>query len=387
VASGKVSNLGLMVFVPSRQDPKKYGISVLDNSIEMQQHLQKNHTALYNALSDKKIAIAAVDEKEKLGSLLSMDKLNDIRKEIINVEFIRAFEYRKYNTAQKIDFSNPVSKSRFDKENIDTANYLSGSLGGIGKIEVNSERKITGIKILETNTLDDLDQCVMKGDRALCLLERTQEGGVLTRSKSKFQKYLLVQGDKTEIKQLGSKIGENSIWLAGDKQIVYIDAEKNFHTSDDNGQTWSSLNDMAKISPKQNISGAFFMKDEDKQGVLSGKEGYYLYTIDRQIVFTPYGKSERISIPFPQGSEQLTHLFETNAGLHALIANRGITESTKYVAMHKPAGSQTWEKQGELQPRCEEPKYVAGNPLKVVCRTASVLVSKDNGYNWAFTGK
>jgi hypothetical protein len=387
VASGKVSNLGLMVFVPNRQDPQKYGISVFDNSVEMQQYLQKNHAPLYGALSDKTIAIAAVDQKEKLGSLLGMDKLNDVRKELINVELIRALNYRKFNAVsfKDKDFSKFVSQSRFDKDNIDSANFLTASLGAIGKIEMNAERKMTGIKILDSNTLDDLDQCVMRGDRALCLLERTQEGGILTRNKSKFQKYLLVQGDKTEIKQLGSSIGENSIWLAGDKQIVYVDAEMNFHASEDNGQTWALLNDFSKIAPKQNISGAFFIKDEDKQGVTSGKDGYYLYTIDRQIVFVPYGKSERIHIPFPQGSEQLTQVFETSAGLHALIANRGLTESTKFQAMLKPAGSQTWEKQGELQPTCREPKYVAGNPLKVACKTASKLVSKDNGYNWTYS--
>lgn len=375
IKAGEVTNLGLLAMVPNPLDKERFGVRVLDNSADMEQHLQKNYVSLYQSLSDKTVHTVTDGMPDKYSAVVGMDKLDEVRRQLVLSElapgksgdkFMRDLKQGRFN----MHYKTPTSE-----------NYVMTALGSMGKIERDAGGKITDVKILPTNTLEDLDKCTANGERALCLLEQTKAKGVFSSGAAKTKKYLLAQGDKIEAGQVDVDVFEKSIWLPGKNQITYADEYMNIFTSLDNGHTWSSYKDAAQKQPIEYGSGS------EKISYVEGKDGYYIYSRnlnvpDRRIVYSPFGKTDFSHLAFPGTSDALSQLYETDAGLYASSINSGFT--TTIVLFFKPAGSQAWQKTGEVPKGCtlQLPRWSAGINLKALCNGKEMTASADAGRSW-----
>ncbi len=360
IKAGQVTNLGLMVLVPYLQDKTKFIFHTLDNTADMQEHVKNTHPALYASLPDKNFTISEDGYADRPVKVIGLDKLDEVRKQI---------------AYGKLIFDTPYA-----------VQHVTGAAGTIAKIIYDSNKKISDIKILPTNTLEDMDDCSTYGKTVLCSVEPDREKGVFSGKWNNSGKYILVRDEKLERGQFQQKPAGHALWLVSESGIVIADEHLNIFTSYDYGANWTSYSGAAqKQAINQGIFGNYVI------GYQAGKNGFYLYPHNRnvgnrKIVYTPHNKAEYRNIDFPNDLDQMDTLTESLDTLFAGSAH-GILSG---VAMYKKVSDAPWEKIGTLPYGCRYPRIESKDniSLKAHCITGdNIASSNDAGKTWAMTKK
>ena len=144
IKEGQVTNLGFIFGSFSSQDD--YRVLNFDNSQSISAYLSKQHPQLYNALLDKKINLAPA-------AYSSISELQAIRKRIA------------LQNASKIFYH--------DKK------VINGVAGALAIVKRDQNNRIVSIRLIETNTFDEIPHCGEGKTRFACYIPSSQKDRLL----------------------------------------------------------------------------------------------------------------------------------------------------------------------------------------------------------------
>lgn len=349
VEPGKVTNLGLMVFQPSRAESNQgraglYNIFYLENNREMATFLKETHPGLYASLRSKELITAPTN-------YLNSHQINQLR----------------FNIA-----SQKISLKQWRQHFGNSSGYVSGSAGTLAQVIRDSAGNITTLKILETNTLADLAEFTSTSNAI---------GGLISTTS-----YLVVNDDKVIHRVLPPGIVGNSLLALNESTVVVVDDLMNVYTSLDSGASWKKY---SAASMPQSVEASWNKADpKHRFRFYLAKRGFYIFpnyanAEQSRLIYADYETATFHQLHLPSTVEKMTSIRETDAGVY--IGPRSTLSNGKVHFL--PKGKEKWEIRELPQSSCFDIAFPdnLGDKLQVLCSGGTVWVSNNGGLNWSST--
>jgi hypothetical protein len=265
IEKGRVTNVGLIVLLANKADPKKYGLYRLDNTAEMTAFLQSYYPALYGSLRDKSIRLAP-------GNLVPREQIPALRGEIASAVF-----------AHLEGFLKP------------TTTFVSGGAGTLAQVERDAQGRALRLKLVDTGTLERLTsaQCATTEGRAACVVG----------------KQLMSWSPKGRgIHPLPALLdGARGVYVFKDAGVVLVDGRLNFYSSVDDGVTWKTYAGIARDRPIEPSIGARFS---------SGANRFYASVPDaKALLVSGYDPVNYSRVGLPSAVDFVGRVAETASGV------------------------------------------------------------------------
>jgi hypothetical protein len=329
IETGKITSLGMYVFLVDQKDPKKFFTIQLDNSKEMRYYLDANYPKLMGNLTDRNLALAP-------GKYIDATRLPSVR------QVIAAKEYRSGHFIRSRDLI-----------------VAYGNAGTIVVLRPDNTKKDAPpkVEILNTGTVADINDVQFQGEHLNFL---TADGQILI-----FDNTMLSR------QTIPYRVQPLHFRYVGEHGIVVVDNRRRLLTSNNNGQSWSQY------------EGELLEKPSNASNLTAVRDGVYLYSTDgvpKSISFHGYNPPThvKLSVPIEHGSipsYTYSRLVATDAGL--FIDYIGARD------FHfKPTGQNDWQLRSTPAEKCERIVYEpSGRVLNVMCEKIGYR-SNDGGQNW-----
>jgi hypothetical protein len=329
IEAGRITSVGMYVFLVDQNDPKKFFTIQLDNSKEMSYYLDTNYPALMGKLIDRNLVLAP-------GKYIDATKLPSLR------QLIAAKEYGAGHFVPSRNLA-----------------VAYGNAGTIVALHLDKDKKDAPpkIDILDTGTLADINDVQLQGERLNFL---TADGQILVLNNTTLSR----QAIPYRVQPLHFR-------YFGEHGIVVVDNRRRLLFSNNDGQSWSTY------------EGVLLEKPSNASALTSTRDGVYLYSTDgvpKSISFHGYNPPTHVTVPTPveRGSipaYTYSRLVATDAGL--FIDYIGARD------FHfKPAGQNDWQLRSTPVGKCERIVYEpSGRGLNISCDKIGYR-SDDGGQNW-----
>lgn len=329
IAAGKITSVGMYVFLTGPKEPKKFITVQLDNTREMRHYLDTNYPALMGGITDKNIILAS-------GKYIEAAKLPTLR------QLIAAKE---------------IGAGRLIPGRNTTITY--GNAGTIVVLRPDKGKKDAPPKaeILDTGTLADINDVQFQGERLNFL---TADGQILTFDNNTLNRQTIPY----QVQPLRFR-------YFGQHGIVVVDNRRRLLLTNNNGQNWSRY------------EGVMLEKPSNLTEITATHDGIYLYSADgvpKSISFHGHNQAAHVIIPPPSERGRIPayargRLVATDAGLFIDYFGAG--------EFHfKPTGKNDWQLRSTPAEKCGRIVYEpAGRVLNVRCEKTGYR-SDDAGQNW-----
>jgi hypothetical protein len=330
IEAGRVTNAGLIVLLPKKDEPKKYTIYLADNTSEIAGYLQAEFPKLYGSLSDRNIKLAP-------GRYLPKEQLPALRSEIAANSFSRKLDYEKL-----------------------TARFATGDAGTLARIERDQQGRAQRIQLVDTGTLERLwdEGCGVTDDRAACIVGSklsvwTAQGRV----------------DRLLPAGFGSSRG---MYIFKNMGVVIVDDHLNFYTSLDNAVTWKKYLGVARDDSIESTLAVHFS---------AGTSGFYARLPDKVILlFANYTNGDFRKLEIPKSVDFMAQVTEVTSGV---IIGPELTFMQDARLAFGNFNNSSWEVRKIPAKSCmgliaDDP---SGRRLRVQCST-KFLRSEDAGRTW-----
>lgn len=327
VKAGKVTNLGLFIFVPKDEKQNYYN---LDNSAEAQRYLQRSYPNLAATLSKNDVVLAK-------GDYLSQDKLGSLQESI-------AKQIRQFMLAGSVTI--------FGGE------YVGGPAGTVAQIDKTKD-KINIVRIIPTSTL-------------ATILSISEINGHVVFASDDGQA-LRMNGTTPEKLKLPDGFFATSAHAFSDKGIVLADDHANVITTTDGGKTWSQQKNFATGVAKVAESFSF--------GGVNEKKSFYLYSHLRHAPFVLTGSYDNASLQrmaLPEKLEGITRFFISGKNIFLEGEPRLFGAPKLYV---KSLEADNWDEYSLPDSSCSL-KALDDSGLRLQCTHYVDYVSVDAGKTW-----
>jgi hypothetical protein len=349
IEAGKITNLGLTVYLAVPEDPdkkgaedpikkgatagktKRYNTAILDNSAEMSRYLEVNYPNLMASVKDRTMKLA-------LGNYLDAKKLPELRR------FIASHE---------------VKGRKFIKTSTLSAVY--GDAGTVVTFKPGADGKITNLQVLDTGTFADIVDARTDGERFIFL---TAEAKLL----------VLDQGKLTQVK-VPFPVHPSRLASFGNGGVAIVDNRMRILTSRDLGNNWT------------NYDGAMIEKPRSDIGLVSYGQGAYVYLGNRGVpsailYLSPNEPTPRaINPPEYRGGVSNTSyntVIVREAGLFIVYNDREF--------FFRSHAGQKWGLHSKPGSKCKAMEFDAtGLNLKIECE-GTKYESGNSGLIWTKTG-
>lgn len=253
-----------------------------------------------------------------------------------------------------------------------TAGYVGGAFGAMARIARNGAG--ASMQFVGADSLRDFSNCSVSASQAACVISDSE--------------FLFVDSAKTAVRHAPAGVNTNSIHVVNERDLVIIDNAMNFHSSSDQGATWTQLSNVPLQEP---IAAGFYLRDNKNAfGMAAGKDRDYFYSIDvdaDRTALASLSKDGAITrLPQPKGAKYLHSAKETDAGLFVVSLWTG-----KLWLL--PPGGSTWQNLKLPQSYCSQVAFGERSEarIEINCtqssfgRTADNVIwaSKDGGQNWS----
>lgn len=334
IEAGRITSLGMYVFLIDQKDPKKFFTIQLDNSKEMRHYLDTNYPTLMGNLNDHNLALAP-------GKYIDATKLPNLRQSIAAKEIAAGHFIPFRNLSVIYGNAGTIVVLRPDKDKS-------------GKDKKDTPPKI---EVLDTGTLADINDVQFQGERLNFL---TADGQILT-------------FDYTTLSQrtIPYRVQPLRFRYLNEHGIAVVDNRRRLLISNNDGQGWSQYD------------GAILEKPSDASNLTATRDGVYLYSTDgvpKSISFHGYNPPTHVIVPTPSERGDVppyasSRLVATDAGL--FIDYIGARD------FHfKAAGQNNWQLRTMPVGKCERIVYEHnGRVLNVTCEKLGYR-SDDGGQNW-----
>ncbi|MFL6624192.1 MAG: hypothetical protein ACJ8J7_06215 [Sulfurifustaceae bacterium] len=235
VEAGKIVNLGLIVYVPAREDAnqknattgkgKQFYTVTLDNNVEMSSYLRTNYPTLMASLKDSSITMAPA-------TYLEANRLPDLRRLIASHE---------------------ITKGRLVASSGLTAAY--GDAGTIVVFKSGGKDGKLSADVLDTGTLTNIVDAQPDGDRLVFL---AADGKVYTFEQGKLSKTAIP-----------FPLHAVRLGVMRSHALAVVDNRLRIAMSSDGGTSWTKY------------EGSMVEKPRSDMGVASDGEGVYVYAGNR----------------------------------------------------------------------------------------------------------
>lgn len=321
IEPGKVTSLGLMVFVTDNKDKNKFYTLNFDNSTDVKHYLEANYPVLMQSLSDRAINLA-------LGNYGNSDRLLAARRAIAIQE---------------------AASGKFIPSDGDSV-IGYGDAGTLAWIKGLAKDKTLDIEVYETGTLSKIVDFEKDGDRTVFL---TADAKLLSLDKNK----------RLTRTQLPNQWHTVSLKVLPKGDLIVTDNRMRLLTSTDKGNTWKTYDAAVQKTPTNSYD--FTVTDS----------GYYVYARDGSapvILHRRYGQTDYRVISAPSGAGGT--LTENQAGLFLTSFGRDFH--------FLPAGRQEWQLRSKPTGSCKAITFEAeGRMLKTQCQDG-MYESTDAGATW-----
>jgi len=329
IEAGKITSVGMYVFLTDPKDPKKFITVQLDNTREMRHYLDTNYPTLMNGMKEKNITLAS-------GKYVEAAKLPTVRQMI---------------AAKEIGAGHLVPGRN--------ATITYGNAGTIVVLRPDRSKKDASpkVEILDTGTLADINDVQFQGERLNFL---TADGQIL-----------MFDNNTLNRQTIPYRVQPLRFRYFGQHGIVVVDNRRRLLLSNNDGQNWSQY------------EGMMLEKPSNLTEITSTHDGAYLYSNDgvpKSINYYGYNQPAHVVIPPPSERGSISayargRLVATDAGL--FIDYTGANE------FHfKPTGKNDWQLRSTPALKCDRIAYeAAGRVLNVRCENIAYR-SDDGGQNW-----
>ncbi len=336
VESGKVTNLGLMVYLPAppsagapSTDGKRFVVINVDNTAEMKMYLETNYPELMATIAERtpKLAPARYLEAQRLKDLRRLIAANEVK------------------TGKLVENS--------------TTAVAYGDAGTLVMMKRAADKKIAGIEVLDTGTLADIVDAVKDEERLLFL---TSEG-----------KLLSLESGKLSAAGVPFKVHAVRLAVFRDGSLAIIDNHMRVLRSHDHGITWTRHEEGMIDSARNDMSIA---GDVDDIYVTLGLTGMPARILNVRAADAP---PRLIEPPAPTaGTKGITgqaRVSVRDSGLFMQFAGRDF--------FFRPAATGKWQQQSLPGELCKPIVFDdAGRRLSIECNGVRYR-SDDSGKSWS----
>lgn len=290
IKAGKVTNLGLILFVFDPKDKKKFFTMVLDNTPAAQRYLRASHPALAANLDAGDFVLAP-------GKYLPADKLPMVRKVVASSRGM-------WSRAMEPGISPTV---------------VAGPAGLVGEY-VMKDGKAVDLKILETDTLAHAVNVSRLGDRHFIAMS---DGRLFLLAKGRLETVNPPTGAAPLVKARLAPGG-----------LVVIDERMTAFWSRDNGRQWHTY--AAAQLPPEESTGAIGIETDDA--------GFFFYTKKTKaprVLYTDAASIAFASLPLPPEVTGIEKVVSKKAGVFVEQSENSLFKDD--VLYFKAKDSSTWE--------------------------------------------
>jgi hypothetical protein len=311
----------------------------IDNTRDTATLLQDIHPNLYASLQDKNPTLAT-------HSYSDAKQLENMRQAIAN---------------QK-------AMNRHAQADQPGAQYVGGCAGTLARLTRDTGGKVTGVRLLPSNTIADLTHCTQSEARAVCAVSK--------------QEYLLVEGDTVTRQLVPPEVKLSSAYVTERGGIVLVDAHMNIYESRDRGESWKKHSDAAFAQPlhKQGSRlGTNF-------GFARAQDGFYVYSMNKGksesvLVFADYQTQTYRKVEIPQDVAYLVNVHVRESGLHIGPQHSELAKGKIHL---QARNAREWQVRELPQARCSDIAFTdkTGQRFQVECVNDAVWNTSDGGLTW-----
>ncbi|HEX9628137.1 MAG TPA: hypothetical protein VGA00_14445 [Acidiferrobacterales bacterium] len=295
IHAGKVTSLGLLMWLGGRPNTPDSELAALDNSSAMRDYLALHYPSLYAGLGPDAVEAA-------FGPYASPTALDALRREIAR---------------------STLSLWAGIDAGFDAPAIAVGPAGTIARVTRDAHGTVTSALPFDTGTLANVAGASRAGDRY----------GFLTADNRLF---LLERGELRAL-AIPASLRAVTVQLFGAHGIALVDGRLVIHASSDDGETWRPHAQFALDLPA----------DADAVGVHGGMgpDAVYLYTVRNdggrpRVLASPLDTVAFSAVPIPGEVKSISQLVARRVGL---FLNPGAGHARR--AFHfRPAGGAIWEK-------------------------------------------